>query len=165
MEKQSNISQATKLETTTEKPYIKLYLRDISRLWSLNKQGQVLFGEMLKLVTYNPTDKIHNVVELTARNKQQMKALLANEESTANTLYSRGIKNLLNSGIITKLAVDMYYISHEICSRTNWSNTEAMRAIKVETIYEAGSRTLMTFVEEYPDYTRDSISSHRTLNE
>jgi hypothetical protein len=152
------------LPATPEESFIKLYLKDIGRLWELNAPAQVMFGEFLKLVSYDPKTTIHNVVELSITAKRKIKNLLSNDVNTANVLYSRGLKSLLSSTLVSKLADDLYYISHSICSKTNWSNTEAMKAIKVETIYEAGHRTLITFVEEYPDGVKKSIEYFRSFS-
>ncbi|MGL4977023.1 MAG: hypothetical protein ACRC5G_03325 [Cetobacterium sp.] len=159
--KELNLYKVLDIDESIEKPFIKLYLEDISKLWNISKPGQIIFGEMLKMVTYNPTDKIHNSVELSMRTKKLIKSKLSSEENTSNTLFSRGIKNLLKSELITKLDCDLYYISHSICSKTNWANTEAMKSIKVETIYQAGYRSLTTFVEMNRELTKEIILNNR----
>ena len=167
-EENEYLTKLIDIEPAKEPDFVKLYLKDIGKIFELNKPAQIIFGQFLRLVTYNPKDRIHNVVSLGTSSKRAIKALFKTStgpkaDAVANSQYSKGLKSLLASTLVTELSPDLFYISHEICSKTNWANTEAMRAIKIETIYESNNRTLITFVEDNKEYTKREIENQIQL--
>jgi hypothetical protein len=146
---------------TKEPDFIKLYFDDIRKLWEISKPAQIILGELLKLVTYNPTDKMHNMVVLPTHIKQEIKNLLSDKPLIANNIFSRGIASLLKSSLLIKVNTDVYYLSHFLCSRTDWSNTEAMRAIRIEILYTSGCKTLNTYVDNNLEDAKEMINYRR----
>jgi len=156
------IESLLNIEPTQEPEFIKLYLKDVGKLWELDNSGQIIFGEMLKLVTYNPSDSIHNLVILSAARKQRICEKLSNKQSTAYVYYKRGLTNLIDKKVIYSLEKDTYLINPDICAKTNWTNVEMLKSIKLEITYEASSRTLITIVEDNPYLYKEKLETFRS---
>jgi hypothetical protein len=161
IKEQKGIESILNVESTAEPEFVKLYLKDIGRLWELDNSAQIVFGEMLKLVSYNPSDSIHNLVIINGSRRKQICEKLSNIQATAYVYYNRGVKNLVNKEVLKYLAKDTYLINPEICTKTNWSNVEMLRSIKMEITYEESSRTLITIVESNPELYKQKLNDFR----
>jgi hypothetical protein len=140
-----------KENTATREPdFVKLYLDDIGKLFSIDNNSQRLFGELLKLI--DPKEKnIHSVVVLNKAIKNRIAQNLGftgvDKKGTPNKyLINNYLGKLNKSGLIRRLESDIYIINPFICSKVDWNNTELLRSIHLEITYDHTTRSMITLI-------------------
>jgi hypothetical protein len=162
------MSRQTELEKILDIPnqqrqepdFIKLYFSDIGKLWDLNKNAQMLLGEMMRIIEYNPQSTWHNVVILHSINKKQVFNNLKWVGDAGYVALHRGLKELIAKKIITKLETDYYLVSGDICTKANWSDIKLITKLTTTITYEHAQRTLITFVEKQTPETKEKFKEH-----
>jgi len=153
------------LVPSDEPKFIKLYFDDISKLYSLSKNATTFFYETMKLVTYNPTDSLHNLIYFTSSRKKSLYKKLTNNPSTAYTLFMRAKKELVDAELLIEVGTegDTYLVDSSICSKTSWANTEVMQSIQLTVTYESSGKTLSTLIEEHPSIIKKEVEQLRDI--
>lgn len=139
-------------ETTPvkEPDFVKLYLDDIGKLFSIDNNSQKLFGELLKLI--DPKEKnIHSVVILNTAIKNKIALNLGftgvdKNGTPRKYLVNNYLGKLNKSGIIRRLESDIYIINPFICSKVDWNNTELLRSIHLQITYDHTTRSMVTLI-------------------
>jgi hypothetical protein len=155
----------TKLEETLdidikkvgkEEEFIKLYFDDLGKIWDLTNTAQKVFGELARLVEFNPQASIHNVISLNGSKRKAIGKRLGWAENTYNSRISQALTNLVEKKVVLKINNDTYLLTPTIASKANWADVKLLRSIKMEITYEECSRTLITFVESKDDFTKSN---------
>jgi hypothetical protein len=144
---------------TGEPEFVKMYLKDISRLWDLDSTCQKLFGELLKYIDPRPTG-LHNIIKINRADKKAIGeniGWIGNNENNTPKWYkiNEYLNRLCKKGIIKKLAEDIFIIDSFICTKTDWKNTETMRGIQLNITYEKSSRSIITVINSIGDNYED----------
>jgi len=156
--------------TSTKEPdFVKLYLDDIGKLFSLDNNSQKVFGELLRLI--DPKEKnIHSVVVLNKAIKDRIAKHLKFEGVDKNGRAKKYLVNnylfkLNKSGIIRRLESDIYIINPFICSKIDWNNTELLRSIHLNITYDHTTRTMLTLINKNEDKVKTSLDNLRIDDE
>ena len=162
-----DIGKQTSLEKLLDLPsqqydepkFIKLYFEDLGKLWDLNRNAQRLFGELIKLVEYNPQSTWHNIVNLYPLRKRKVYSALNWKGNAGYVSMTRALSELVTKKVITKIEEDCYLINGDICTKANWGDMKLIKSLTTTVKYEETQRTLITFVEMQPDKVKEEFKS------
>lgn len=140
-----------------EDDFIKLYFDDLGRLWDLSKPTQKVFGEIVRLVEYNPQSSMHNLISLNSTKKSVIAKKLGWKKSSSYSQFSQAIKEMCDTEILHKIANDTLLLNPAIASKANWADVKLLRSIKLEITYEDSQRTLTTIVESLSDSQKQDL--------
>lgn len=150
------------METQTKEPeFIKLYFKDISKLYGLSKPACNLFLELIQLIDYNPTT-LHNIITITSKRKRMIFEVLGWEEEKYNNkskyaMYSKYLKELITTKLITRIEDDIYLVNPDICGKTSFQNLQKIKSISLNITYEVASKTLITLVESKEAFLEETV--------
>lgn len=151
------------METQIKEPeFIKLYFTDISKLYGLSKPACNLFLELIQLIDYNP-NTLHNVITITSKRKRMIFESLGWSEDKYNqkskyAMYSKYIRELMSSKLITRIEDDIYLVNPDICGKTSFQNLQKIKSISLNITYEIASKTLVTLVESKEDFLNETVA-------
>lgn len=115
----------------TEPEFIKIYLRDIERLANLPKGCSNVMYCLLRYMTYD------NEVLLTAYAKHKIAETLNTSLQTLDVQ----IKNLVEQGILTRIARGSYLVNPNLFGRGQWKD---IKNIRLTITYDADGRKFYT---------------------
>lgn len=126
--------QVTKQET--EDNFLKLYVKDMSMLYELNRTEMCVLYELLRKTDYE------NIVSLNS----YMRSKIAEDLNIKANTITIALKGLCNSSLIKKIALNTYLINPNVFARGNWSNVKELR---VQFSYnELGRHVLCELIEK-----------------
>ena len=104
--------------TSTEPPYIKVYLKDIAKLNDLGKHDNSILYEIFKLTQYNT-----NLVTLNKYFREQ----ICNTLNTTDATVRNCISKLSKKNILLKQGTGVYMLNPNLFGNGTWENIKGLR--------------------------------------
>jgi hypothetical protein len=130
----THVSEKTSrsLRLESEDAYVKVYLKDISRLHDLSPQSNKFLYEFFSMANWNT-----NELQITAGKKNE----LAQKYETSKAVIDNVISKLTKKQIIIKKGTGLYILNPHLFGKGTWGSIRALR-LTIDYDLETGEKTL-----------------------